>query len=159
MADSPYDSTDTHAPSSPTDARLVLAAGVLLGVVGLVATAARHPNRVGMDLQVYYVAAALGVETHLTYLRVAVLPRLSSDWSPSSSRWPLSSSDSPRCCCTPSIWSFRPCPTALSVGARSGPTHVRRGRVRGELRADVRRGRHERKVTPLGRTSLRFINI
>jgi hypothetical protein len=40
-----------------TDARLVLASGVLLGVVGLVTTAVQHPKLVGIDLQVYYFAA------------------------------------------------------------------------------------------------------
>jgi hypothetical protein len=44
-------------PETPRDARLVLAAGILLGVVGGLATVARHPTRVGMDLQVYYFAA------------------------------------------------------------------------------------------------------
>ncbi len=44
-------------PRNPTDARIVLASGVLLGVVGLVATALQHPTLVGIDLQVYYFAA------------------------------------------------------------------------------------------------------
>ncbi|WP_137286231.1 glycosyltransferase family 87 protein [Halorussus salinisoli] len=56
-ARAPRNSPDSRAPPNPTDARLVLAVGVLLGVVGIAATVARHPSRVGMDLQVYYFAA------------------------------------------------------------------------------------------------------
>ncbi|WP_128478636.1 glycosyltransferase family 87 protein [Halorussus pelagicus] len=44
-------------PRNPTDARLVLATGILLGVVGFVTTAVQHPALVGIDLQVYYFAA------------------------------------------------------------------------------------------------------
>ena len=44
-------------PDDLRDARLVLASGILLGVVGGLATVARHPTRIGMDLQVYYFAA------------------------------------------------------------------------------------------------------
>lgn len=47
----------TGPPQNPRDARLVLASGILLGIIGLVATAARHPTMVGMDFQVYYFAA------------------------------------------------------------------------------------------------------
>jgi hypothetical protein len=46
-----------NPPENPRDARLVLAVGILLGVVGIAATAARHPTMVGMDFQVYYFAA------------------------------------------------------------------------------------------------------
>ncbi|WP_276302227.1 glycosyltransferase family 87 protein [Halorussus lipolyticus] len=45
-----------NAPETPRDARIVLGVGVLLGVVGLVATVLRHPKMVGMDFQVYYFA-------------------------------------------------------------------------------------------------------
>lgn len=46
-----------NAPQNLRDARFVLASGILLGIIGLVATAVRHPTRVGMDFQVYYFAA------------------------------------------------------------------------------------------------------
>ena len=58
MTDSPKRPRDaSSAPEDLLDARLVLVSGILLGVVGLVATVARHPERVGVDLQVYYFAA------------------------------------------------------------------------------------------------------
>jgi len=47
----------TDPPRNPRDARIVLASGLLLGIIGLVVTAARHPEMVGMDFQVYYFAA------------------------------------------------------------------------------------------------------